>query len=170
MQRFSVETQWRWLEAQLKIPVDVRIIGSGVQVVADEHGSEMWGNFPKERKKLFCLIRETRANGVIFLSGDRHLAEICRLPADHQDGVGYPLYDVCSSSLNVPSGNFTKSGVRFANEINSYRLGLTYFDVNFGNVLIDWEESDPVIRLQVREEKGSVVLEQRLPLSQLRMK
>ena len=146
------------------------IIVSGVQVVPDEHGSEMWGNFPNERKKLFRLIRDTKANGVIIFSGDRHLAEISRLPADHRDGVGYPLYDVCSSSLNTPSGNFTKSKVRFASEVNSYRVGLTYFDVNFGNVLIDWDQADPVIRLQVREEKGGVVLQQRLQLSQLRMK
>ncbi|MBM4070458.1 MAG: alkaline phosphatase family protein [Planctomycetes bacterium] len=162
------DKQWDWLAEQLKVPAELRIIGSGVQVVADEHGSEMWGNFPRERRRLFRLIRDTNANGVVFLSGDRHLAEISRLPADHADGVGYPLFDVTSSSLNAPSGNFTKSGIRFANEINSYRVGLTYFDVNFGNVLIDWESADPVVRLQVREEKGGVVLQQRLKLSQLR--
>ena len=57
---------------------------------------------------------------------------------------------------------------RFANEINSYRVGLTYFDVNFGSIQIDWEERDPIIRLQVRDEKGDVVLQQRVLLSQLR--
>jgi hypothetical protein len=75
---------------------------------------------------------------------------------------------VCSSSLNTPSGNFTKTKVRFANEVNSYRVGLTYFDVNFGTVLVDWEPADPVVRLQVREESGDVVLQQRLTLGQLR--
>jgi len=160
-------TQWRWLKEQLEVPAELRLIGSGVQVVPDEHGSEMWGNFPRERKRLFRLIRETKAGGVVFLTGDRHLAEISRLPADRADGVGYPLYDICSSSLNVPSGNFTKSKVRFANEINSYRVGLTYFDVNFGNVLVDWTRADPVVRLQVRDEKGDIVLQQRLKLSQL---
>lgn len=164
------EAQWRWLEEQLKVPAEVRLIGSGVQVVPDEHGSEIWGNFPRERQRLFRLIRETKATGVVFLSGDRHLAEISRLSADHGEGVGYPLYDVTSSSLNVPSGNLTKSRVRFANEINSYRLGLTYFDVNFGTVLIDWDQSDPVLRLQVREENGDVVLQQRVKLSQLQAK
>jgi alkaline phosphatase D len=128
----------------------------------------MWGNFPLERKRLFRLIKETGANGVVFLTGDRHLSEISKLPAGHADGVGYPLFDVCSSSLNAPSGNFTKSRVRFANEVNSYRVGLTYFDVNFGTVLIDWEPADPVVRLQVREESGEVVLQQRLTLGQLR--
>ena len=164
------ETQWRWFAEQLKVPAEVRIIGAGIQVLADEHGSETWGNFPLERQRLFRLIREAKVDGVVIISGDRHLAEISRLPADHADGIGYPLYDVTSSSLNTPSGNFTKSKVRFANEINSYRVGLTYFDVNFGNVLIDWDREDPVIRLQVREEKGDVVLQQRLKLSELRAK
>lgn len=162
------EAQWKWLEEQLRQPAELRIIGSGVQVVADEHGSEMWGNFPQERARLFKLIRETKANGVVFISGDRHLSEISRLPADHPLGVGYPLYDVTSSSLNTPSGNFTKAGTRFANEINSYRVGLTYFDTNFGVIDVDWSAGEPVARLQVRDEKGGVVLQQRLQVSDLR--
>ena len=162
------ETQWRWLAEQLQVPAELRIIASSFQVLADEHGWEMWGNFPHERRRLFQVIRDSRAEGVVFLSGDRHLAEIARLPADHLDGVGYPLYDVTSSSLNAPSGNLTKAGVRFSNELNSYRVGLTYFDVNFGTVLVDWSAADPVVRLQVRDEKGGVALQQRLRLSQLR--
>jgi len=77
---------------------------------------------------------------------------------------------VCSSSLNTPSGNVTRTKVRFANEVNAYRVGLTYFDVNFGTVLVDWEPADPVVRLQVREESGDVILQQRLTLSRLRAK
>jgi alkaline phosphatase D len=162
------ETQWRWLADQLKVPAELRIIGSGVQVVADENGSETWGNFPAERQRLLRLIRDTRAEGVVFISGDRHLAEISRLAADRPDGTGYALFDVTSSSLNTPSGNFTKADVRFANEINSYRVGLTYFDVNFGTIHIDWDRPDPLVRLQVRDEKGGVVLQQRLTLNQLK--
>jgi alkaline phosphatase D len=113
------------------------------------------------------LIRETGANGVVFLSGDRHLAEFARLTPEHPLGVGYPLFDVTSSSLNSPSGNLTRANVRFANEINSYRVGLTFFEVNFGAVLVDWESDDPIVRLQVRDERGAVVLQQRLFLSQL---
>ena len=162
------ETQWKWLEEQLKVPAEIRLIASSVQVVADEHGSEMWGNFPAERQRFFQLLRETRASGVVLFSGDRHLSEISRLAADHADGIGYPLFDVTTSSLNVPSGNKTKAGIRFANEINSYRVGLTYFDTNFGTIDVDWTQPDPVLRLQVRDEEGGVVLQQRLNLSQLR--
>lgn len=178
LDRTADQSQFGWLLELLGQPLPLRLAEHGcvsigvrdVQFVPDEHGSEMWGNFPKERQRLLRLICECRANGVVFLTGDRHLAEISRLAADHPNGVGYPLFDVCSSSLNVPSGNMTKSKVRFANEVNSYRVGLTYFDVNFGTVLIDWEPADPVIRLQVREENGDVVLQQRVTLSQLRAK
>ena len=160
------EMQWKWLEAQLRVPAEVRLIGSGVQVVSEEHGSEHWGNFPRERRRLLQLIRRTGAKGVVFLSGDRHLAEISRQAPDRH-AARYPLYDVTSSSLNAPSGNFTKAGIRFGNEINRHRVGLTYFNTNFGFVEIDWEPPSPVLRLQVRDETGGVVLQQRLTLSEL---
>jgi alkaline phosphatase D len=151
-------------------PAELRVIGSGVQFVAYENGWETWGNFPKERQRMLRLLRDKKVNGVVFLSGDRHLAEISCLPASNADGLGYPLYDVTSSSLNAPSGNLTKAGVRFANEVNSYRVGLTFFEVNHGAVLVDWNELDPVVRLQIRDEKGGVVLQQRFPLSRLQPK
>lgn len=162
------EAQWGWLAEQLKVPAELRLIGSSVQVLADEHGSEMWGNFPRERERLLRLLRDSLAGGVVLLSGDRHLAEIARIPAEHPLGIGCPLYEFTSSSLNAPSGNFTKAGIRFANEINSYRVGLTYFDTNFGTVMIDWDLPDPVIRVQIRDEKGGVALQQRLTLSTLK--
>lgn len=161
------EAQWKWLDEQLRMPAEFRVIGTSVQAVTFEHGSEMWANFPRERERLFRLVRETGAKGVVLLSGDRHLAEIAKLPGDDPLGVGYPLFDVTSSSLNAPSGNFTKAGIRFANEINRYRVGLTYFDTNFGMVHIDWSLPDPEIRLQVRDEAGGVVLQQRTRLSEL---
>lgn len=159
--------QWTWLEEQLRQPAEVRLIGSSVQVIAHESGWEMWGNFPRERARLFELLRTTKANGVVLLSGDRHLAEISRLAAG-DGGLSYPLFDVTSSSLNAPSGNMTKAAVRFANELNRHRLGLTFFDVNFGAVLIDWSAADPIVRVQVRDEKGGVVLQQRMLLSELK--
>ncbi len=159
--------QWAWLAEQLKIPAKVRVIGSSYQVLSNQHGSEMWGNFPKERERLFRLLRDSHAAGIVMISGDRHLAELATLSKSDPLGIGYPLHEVTSSSLNAPSGNFTKAGVRFANEINPYRTGLTFFDVNYGNILIDWTAEDPVIRLQVCDEKGTVVLQQRNPLSDL---
>ncbi len=161
------ETQWTWLAEQLKVPAEIRVIGSSYQVLSDQHGWEMWGNFPKERQRLFKVLRESRVGGVVLVSGDRHLAEIASLNLHDPQNIGYPLFEVTSSSLNAPSGNMSKAGVRFANEINPYRVGLTFFDVNYGNILVDWTAADPIIRLQVCDEKGAVVLQQRTALSEL---
>ena len=161
------EAQWKWLEIQLRTPAELRIIGASFQFINDESGSECWGNFPLERLRMLKLIRDTRAKGIVFISGDRHLAEISCLPAGDSQAPGYPLYDVTSSSLNTPSGNFSKSKVRFGNEINTRRVGLTYFDVNFGFISIDWQPANPIVRMQVRDELGGVVLQQRLKLSEL---
>ncbi|MFN9717522.1 MAG: alkaline phosphatase D family protein [Planctomycetota bacterium] len=161
------DAQWKWLEEQLRVPAEFRIIGSSFQVLSDRHGWEMWGNFPAERARLFRLLKSSGAGGVVLLSGDRHLSEIAALDRSDSDSIGYPLYEVTSSSLNQPSGNVTKAGVRFANEVNPYRVGLTYFDVNYGNLRIDWTSDDPVIRLQICDEKGTVVLQQRSTLSAL---
>ncbi len=153
------EAQWRWLEEQLRRPARLRIIGASIQVVPDEHGWECWGNFPHERKRLFDLIRKTKAQGVIIVSGDRHAAEVSRLPART---VGYPLYDVTSSALN--------QRLEWYNEINSYRVGLKYFEPNFGLLLIDWEKPDPVIRMQIRDVQGKVLIQVREPLSRLQLR
>ena len=161
------ETQWRWLEEQLKVPAELRIIGSSIQLVANEHGFESWGNFPHERTRFQKVLGKTQARGVLVLSGDRHLAEISRVLPTTENGLRYPLLDITSSSLNAPSGNFTKAGTRFRNEINSHRVGLQYFDTNSGAILIDWNQPDPVIRLQIKDSKGDVVMQHRLTMSQL---
>lgn len=150
------DMQWSWLADRLREPAELRIIASSIQVVADDHSWEKWGNFPLERARLFELIRETGATGVFIVSGDRHSAEISAV----DPGVGYPLIDVTSSSLNQP--------LNWENEPNRHRIGLKYFGPNFGMLVVDWEQSDPVLRFQVRNVDGDVVLQHRVRLSELR--
>lgn len=146
------EAQWAWLEEQLKVPAELRLIATSVQAVTVDHGWEKWGNLPRERSRLFDLIRDTEAKGVVFLSGDRHTADISMLPASTDGGPGYPLYDVTSSGLT--QGGYTE-------EANRYRVGteLPFGKQNFGWVTIDWEKPDPSIRLEIRDVDGKVVRE-----------
>lgn len=147
--------QWEWLQEQLRQPAEVRIIASSIQVVPNEHGWEKWGNLPRERRRLFDTIAETNAKGVVFISGDRHTAEI----SGFDPGVGYTLYDVTSSSLNRPS--------RWRNEINPHRVGITYSWENFGAILVDWDADAPILRLQIRGLEGDVKLQKKVRLSEL---
>jgi alkaline phosphatase D len=152
------DAQWRWLEAQLRAPAEVRIIASSIQVVPEDHGSEKWMNLPRERERLFRLIKETGAGGVLFISGDRHLAELSMMDG----GVGYPLYDLTSSGLNAGS----KSWRRY--EVNRHRVGTMNWGDNFGMIEIDWEREDPQIRLQVRDVDGDIAIQRKIHLSTLR--
>jgi alkaline phosphatase D len=151
------DEQWKWLGQQLRVPAQVRLLVSSIQVVAEDHGWEKWMNFPHERERLFQLLRETRAAGVVLLSGDRHLAELSVMDG----GVGYPLYDLTSSGLNQGFKSWRP------HEANRHRVASMNFGNNFGLVTIDWSQADPRLSLQIRDEEGDVILQQKLALSTL---
>jgi alkaline phosphatase D len=151
------EAQWKWLEEQLRIPAQVRIIVSSIQVVPEDHGWEKWMNLPHERQRLYTLIRDTKASGVLFLSGDRHLAELSMMDG----GVGYPLYDLTSSALNRSTYNWRRY------ESNRHRVGTMNWGDNFGMVTIDWNKPDPLISLQVLDDEGDVNIQRKIRLSTL---
>ena len=156
------EAQWAWLEDQLRQPAEIRLLVSSIQVIAEEHSWEKWVNLPHERARLLRLLRETQAEGVIILSGDRHLAEISRLDGGSPDGIGYPLYDVTASSLNRGGGG---SG----DELNRHRIGPGNFrGNNFGKIIIDWTVKDPTISIQVLDDTGALRLHHDIKLSGLR--
>jgi alkaline phosphatase D len=150
--------QWRWLEEQLRQPAEVRLLVSSIQVISQNHGGEKWMNFPLERERLFNLIRDTKANGVIILSGDRHLAELSVMDG----GVGYPIYDFTSSGLNRGRPDWRWP------EPNQHRVQTMNFGDNFGLVEIDWEES-PRVSLQIRDIEGDVRIQQKFPLKLLQL-
>jgi alkaline phosphatase D len=150
--------QWAWLGAQLKQPAELRLLVSSIQVVADEHIHEKWANLPAERDRLYRLLRDTKASGVVILSGDRHLAEISVDP----QAIDYPLYDVTSSGLNQGSKVWRLP------EPNRHRVGTMTHGDNFGVVAIDWSAADPVVSLQVRDVDGEITLKDTVPLSLLK--
>lgn len=150
--------QWQWLERQLKVPAEVRLLCSSIQVVAEDHAWEKWMNFPHERARLYKLLADTGAAGVIVLSGDRHLAELSMMDA----GIGYPLYDVTSSGLNQANKYWRKQ------EKNSHRVATMNFGNHFGFLTIAWDKKDPIVSLQVRDEDGEITIQQKVPLSLLR--
>lgn len=125
--------QWAWLERTLREPADIRLVCSSIQVIAEGHGWERWGNFPDERDRLYRLIAATGARGVVFLSGDRHHGSIHRTAG----ATPYPLVDLTASAINMPSGHAGPDGIS-SRETSTTRIGGGYTPVNFGRVAIDW--------------------------------
>ena len=139
------EAQWRWLEKTLHEPAEVRIIASSIQVVSTTHGWETWGNFPKERGRFLELLKKTKANGVIILSGDRHSAEISKL----DETLPYPLFDVTSSAMNQTQ--------KPSKEENPHRVSDRYFRENFGVLKINWSKPKTRVTMEIRDLVGKVV-------------
>lgn len=121
------EDQWAWLEQQLYEAADVRLIVTSIQMHADGHGFERWGNFPHERERFFDLIDDTGARGVVLLSGDRHNGALYQRELDN----GQRLPEMTSSSLNRSYGPAKDAAT-------PERLSKMYNQENFGLVDIDW--------------------------------
>jgi len=150
------EKQWQWLESELRKPAKLRIIGSSLQFISTFPGWEAWSLFPNERKRMIELIRATEANGVLFISGDTHWAEIS---LQDDENTPYPLYDFTSSGLTETWYNMSP---------NAYRLpGCMYTKANFGIIEIDWNVPNPHIVLQARNVAGEPVFEKSLLLDRL---
>ncbi len=151
------ENQWTWLESELRnSDAQIHVIASGIQVVSPDHPFENWTQFPKALERLYKLIGETAAPGVVFISGDRHLGEISMNP---DSPAGYPIYDVTSSGL-------THSYDTYTHEDNRYRVSEVFPKLNFGLFLIDWENDS--MELQVRDQKNTAVLSQVVKISSLK--
>lgn len=141
--------QWDWLHAVLLEPADLRVIVSTIQILPTGHGWERWGLIPTEVEKLANLIRETQANGVVLLSGDRHTGGIYKLPKsiNGTTGAPYDLYEITSSSL---SHSFRTD----EDEAGPRRLGnLTHYN-NFGTIAVDWSGRSVKLDLRASDDCG----------------
>ena len=129
------EEQWSWLEKQLLKPADLRLICSGSQFGIEFNGYEAWANFPHEQRRMLNLIKSTRAEEVLFLTGDVHYAEISKI---QEDGM-YPLYDITASGITSTWEFATPNANRIEGPVMENHIGL---------LTVRWEK-DPLIRMEI---------------------
>ena len=86
------------------------------------------------------VSKQNKIKNLIILSGDRHRAGIYK----DQTESGNIIYELTSSSLNLPAGRFY--GVK--EEPGPKRLGASFLDENYG--LIEIDESNK-ISLSIRD-------------------
>ena len=132
--------QWNWLKKAFKEKSDIKILISSIQVLAEGHGFEKWGNFPLEKRRLYNLIDENDINKLIILSGDRHRAGIYK----DRTKNGNELYELTSSSLNLAAGKLFKA----VEEAGPNRIGPTYLMENYGTLEIN---NDKNIKLSIKD-------------------
>lgn len=124
--------QWEWLESELGVEADLKIIVSSIQFYNEDHPFEKWGNFPLEKKKFLNLLDKSKFKNLILLSGDRHISE----SFGFQTPNGGQVFEITSSPLNkeLPMKLFFQA--------RPDRLGDVLMDPSFGNI-------------EVRKEKGT---------------
>lgn len=150
------DAQWECLEAQLRAPAEIRLIASSTQVIPDQKAMDEWGNYPGERERLFRLIDETGAKGVVLLTGNVHFAELSVWNDDP-----YPLYELTSSGM-------THVNAAYAAADNRYRFAGPLVAHNFGLVEIDWHAKPaPALTLKAMGEDGRAGFSHRVPLGDL---
>ena len=147
------EDQWSWLKNELESSdARVHIIVSSIQFIANEHGYEKWGNFPKARQRMLDLLASVKPAFTLFLSGDRHIAEVSRMDVP---GLLYPLYDITSSGL-------THTWTIIGSEPNQTRVGSLIVERNFGLLDITWKKNNPMVDLKILGPAGKILVQQKL--------
>ncbi|MEI8145012.1 MAG: alkaline phosphatase D family protein [Alphaproteobacteria bacterium] len=137
------EAQWAWLADELRKPADLRILVSSIQVLAENHAFERWGNFPHERERLLATLRDSGAENLLILSGDRHLAGLYR----DSTALPYPLVEATSSPITRPFPAAAEAGPN--------HVGAIYGMENFGTLDVDWWARE--IAIAIRNVPGEPV-------------
>ena len=149
------DAQWAWLGEQLREPAELRLIVSSIQVVAEAHGWERWGNLPRERQRLYQPSSATPAPTASSFS---RATGISGALYRQSTGVPYPLIEITSSGINqvFPSNR----------EAGPNRLGSVFGAAHFGTIDVDWWESS--VTLSIRGMNGEPVRRLSVSLEELR--
>lgn len=148
--------QWAWLEERLAEPADLRILASSIQVIADGHGWERWGNLPAERARLYGLLANAGENTILLLSGDRHVAGF------YEDVIRAPrgsvrLVEATSSGVNNAYPSRGEAGPKRvgAKTTEATLDGLVNRD-NIGLLDVDWAAR--TVTFRILDEAGADAL------------
>lgn len=138
------EEQWKWLESEFKnSEATINLIASGVQFIAEEHPYEKWANFPNEKDRLMKLIANSGIKSPVFISGDRHIAEVSKIQLPN----GHDIYDITSSGM-------THTWKEWKPEENKYRVAGDHIaELHYGLLNIDWENRLMIFSIKGEEQK-----------------
>lgn len=145
------EQQMAWLKNQLKSSkATFKFVVVGTQAINTLAISEGYRRYAGERQALLDFIKNEKIEGVIFLSGDRHFAELYRLKSDDC----YPLYDFTSSPLT----SFSKVTPWRKERDGPTNVPETFYGhQNFGKVSVAGQPGKRKCTLQLYDNKAKQV-------------
>lgn len=140
--------QIRWIKTKLRRPdIDVTLIASGNQLLAQGAPLESLLTFPEEYRRLTAAL-EASEHTTLILSGDRHLAEILR----HHHAI-----EVTSSPL-AGYGRSNFAPAEYARPDAARIAGPILAKNNFGIIVVDNRNEPRRVRAEIRDEDDKVLL------------
>jgi alkaline phosphatase D len=152
--------QLQWLIDALRASTATfKIVVNGGQVVSPLPQYENMARYARERDMLLDRLARDPVDGVLFLSGDRHVTELTRMP---RLGL-YPLYDATISPLtSAPIGQQRV-------EPNPWRVEGTWLPArNFAMVEVTGPRADRVLTMIVHDATGRERWRHAIPHRELR--
>ena len=142
-------SQIDWLIQNLKASrAPFKMVAVGGQILNSYKGFENMARYPVERTYLLNRLRSEEIQGVVFLSGDRHMTELSAL--DLSDEI--TVYDLTLSPLSSRPNNIS------ADEANANRVEGTYVDVNnYGLLHFEGPYNKRVLRIEVKDGDGETI-------------
>jgi alkaline phosphatase D len=136
---FLGQHQLHWLENKLAASnATFKFVCIGSQVLNDSYFGESYAKYPKERNEMLDFIALNNIRGVIFLTGDKHYAELSK-----REWKGYTFYDFTSSPLTSP----VTASTFYSNTYNV--KGTSLSKRNFGKVTITGPAGNRVCKLEL---------------------
>lgn len=153
--------QWVWLEQVLKEEdVQLRLLVSSIQVLSDGTGFEAWRHLPKERDRLFNLLRNECASPIYLLSGNRRVGGFYQYDFEPFNATSRSpltmesLVEATASSWThtIPYGAYSDcSDPATCDEEDPSRISDFIRENNFATVEIDWEQGFLTLALRRAE-------------------
>jgi len=142
------EAQRQWLiDALTSSEAPFKLVVNGGQVTTPKAQYETSARFPHEQSLLLEALQERQIEGVVFLSGDRHITELLR----RQPEDFYPIYEFTNSPLTAGAA----SGRPNPNRVD----GTLVEQRNFGTLTVRGPREDRVLTLRTFDTDGELLWE-----------
>ncbi|MFN8238212.1 MAG: alkaline phosphatase D family protein [Chitinophagales bacterium] len=157
------DRQLHWLENELLQSTGTfKFICIGMQALNPLSKKECFYKTADEYKRLIAFIKEHHITGVLFISGDRHHAELMKI----KETDLYPLYDFTTSPLTMYPVKIGKKSSEF---INPYKLPGTYFpSYNYGKISVTGQAEKRTCRIELKNKRGMVIWSYEIPADELK--
>jgi alkaline phosphatase D len=154
-------TQMQWLKAALSVSkAPFKLVAGGSQFWNGLGRAESWARYPAEQQDLRRFLDERRIPGVVFLSGDRHFAQMYRM---ERPGL-YPLYELTTSPLTAgPTANLGEAERQHPDMVP----GTLFQDRNFAMLTVSGPRTARALTIELMDQKGGKRWEWRTTAAEL---